>query len=215
MKTQGSKHRIVAAQLALMLAAFASACSPDQSKDPDDSEADDPSADEGSSEDEPSKGSAGADENEGSEEGDSAGESSESEAEGDSDGDDASESGGEGDDDSSESGGEGGDDGSEKKKEVPDEFKGKKNPFDADDKEAQEAGKPLYEEHCEGCHGKDGTGELPGIPDMTTKSLTKWPDDWTYWKVLKGGSEMMPAAEGILSEEEIWQCITYVRSFGK
>lgn len=99
--------------------------------------------------------------------------------------------------------------------EVPDEFKGKKNPFEEDDKEALKAGEALFVEHCEGCHGKDGSGELPGMPDMSSKAAEKWPDDWTFWKVLKGGSEMMPAAEGILSEEEIWECITYVRSLVK
>lgn len=100
----------------------------------------------------------------------------------------------------------------EKKAEVPDEFKDKKNPFEEDDKTALKAGEALYEEHCEGCHGKDGSGELPGMPDMSSEEAGQWPVDWTYWKVLKGSSEMMPAAEGVLSEEEIWQCITYVRS---
>jgi hypothetical protein len=32
------------------------------------------------------------------------------------------------------------------------------------------AGKVVYDETCVACHGPDGTGVLPGVPDFTSKS---------------------------------------------
>lgn len=106
-----------------------------------------------------------------------------------------------------------GDGNEENAEEVPEEFKGKKNPFDSDDAEALKAGKALYDEHCEGCHAKDGTGELPFCPDFTGDKAAKWSAARLCWKVTKGSGDMMPGSEGILSEEEIWQVITYVQAF--
>lgn len=197
MKDQGTTTKAGAAGLACLLAFFASGCSPasDQGEDSQGSASEQPSDEKDSGESqapsEQSEGSEGASSDQGSSKGSK---------------DDAEGSG------SQEDSGDAGDPEPEEKAEVPDEFKGKTNPFEDDDAKALEAGEALYEEHCQGCHGKEGGGEIPGMPDMSTKSLKEWPDDWTYWKVLKGSSEMMPAAEGVLSEEEIWQCITYVRT---
>lgn len=95
---------------------------------------------------------------------------------------------------------------------VPKEYKGKKNPFQTDDTDAVNAGKTLYDEHCVGCHAPDGKGELPGMPDLRTPTAAKWPDDRLLWKVSDGSGDAMPGSKGILSVEEIWQSITYVRT---
>lgn len=95
---------------------------------------------------------------------------------------------------------------------VPQEYRGKENPFKSDDADAVKAGKALYGEHCEGCHGSDGKGELPGMPDLRTPKAAKLPDDRLLWKVSDGSGDAMPGSKGILSEEEIWQSITFVRT---
>lgn len=200
MKEQGTTSKRSAAGLACLLAVLAPGCSPS-------AEQEDSSGDSGKDE---GSGKGDSDSQNPSEDSDGAGESGDQTPE-DSAGE---EDQGSADSDGEESDGEGEPEG-EGKKEVPDEFKGKKNPFDEDDEDALKAGKALYVEHCEGCHAKDGSGELPGMPDMSSETAGNWPDDWTYWKVLKGGGEMMPAAEGVLDEEEIWQCITYFRGFSK
>lgn len=197
MNAQGSSHREGALLVGLLLACTVAACGPTQ----DDSGSSEPEASpqEGSGQntkpDASSEPSDNKSDSKGEEES-SAGEDEPSkEGDGSSDPDDGSQSG--------------------QNFDVPDEFKDKKNPFENDDKDALKAGKELFVEHCEGCHGEDGGGEIPGMPDMSTEAAGEWPDNWTFWKVLKGGSEMMPASEGILSEEEIWECITYVRSLVK
>lgn len=114
------------------------------------------------------------------------------------------------DNDSSE--GDSGTDDSSEQEPVPKEYRGKENPFKSDDADAVKAGKALYVEHCQGCHAPDGKGELPGMPDLRTPKAAKWPDDRLLWKVSDGSGDAMPGSKGILSEEEIWQSITYVRT---
>lgn len=98
---------------------------------------------------------------------------------------------------------------------VPKEFEGKKNPYDADDEAALKEGKALYDEHCSGCHGKNGEGELPGCPDFSSKKSATLPDDRLIWKVSAGSGDAMPASKGILTEAQMWKAITYLRTLSK
>lgn len=98
---------------------------------------------------------------------------------------------------------------------VPEEYRGQENPFELDDTQAVEAGKRIYEEDCEGCHGRSGEGGFPGTPDFTSAEAKSWKADWLLWKISDGSGEMMPAYKGILSTEEIWQSITFLRSLAQ
>ena len=103
------------------------------------------------------------------------------------------------------------------------------NPFPADE-ETVAKGKALYEgkAFCKVCHGADGKGlggdikpgSLKGpLPRNFTdkKWQTARTDGELFW-ILKNGSKgtaMAPFIPLVLTEEEAWQVLRYVRSFGE
>ncbi len=100
------------------------------------------------------------------------------------------------------------------------------NPFDSTS-ENIEKGKKLFhgKAFCVTCHGKDGTG-LGGIPGLRGKLPRNFTDkEWQATRtdgellwILKNGSKGTAMASFIpliLTEQEAWHVILYVRSFGK
>ncbi|TPV96893.1 MAG: c-type cytochrome [Myxococcales bacterium FL481] len=118
-----------------------------------------------------------------------------------------------GDDDDDDGGDGDSSDGENSDEEIPEDYAGEENPNDADDEDALEAGQELYEENC-GCHGDDGSGG-EGVADLTTSSAAAWADDYWLWKVSEGEGENMPGFKDALSEDEIWQVITYCRTLAE
>jgi mono/diheme cytochrome c family protein len=110
---------------------------------------------------------------------------------------------------------------------APSEFANLTNPF-AGDHEAAEAGVGIYEVNCATCHGPEGKGDGPAAVglDPQPASLTdahmmeEMNDGALFWRVSEGGmmepfNSVMPAWKDTLSEDEIWQVITYVREFAE
>lgn len=103
------------------------------------------------------------------------------------------------------------------------------NPLPTDE-ETIAKGKVLYEgkAFCKACHGPDGKGLgadiAPGsLKGPLPRNFTdkKWQaartDGELFW-ILKNGSKgtaMAPFVPLILTEEEAWQVLRYVRSFGQ
>ncbi len=100
------------------------------------------------------------------------------------------------------------------------------NPFPATP-ENIEKGKALFhgKAFCVTCHGKDGKGydNIPGLQGKLPRNFTdkEWQaaraDGELLW-ILKNGSKGTAMASFIpliLTEEEAWHVILYVRSFGK
>ncbi|MGV7221705.1 MAG: c-type cytochrome [Nitrospinales bacterium] len=94
-------------------------------------------------------------------------------------------------------------------------------------KENIEKGKTLFhtKAFCVTCHGKDGRGysDVPGLVGKLPRNFTdtEWQaarvDGELMW-ILKNGSAgtaMAPFIPRVLTEEEAWHIILYVRSFGK
>ncbi len=91
------------------------------------------------------------------------------------------------------------------------------------DQASPEQGKVIFEKHCAACHGLDGRGKIPGIPDLNERRgiLSK---NWnlTFERIRDGfqepGSTMaMPARGGAdLSDSELWDALAYINvAFGK
>lgn len=82
------------------------------------------------------------------------------------------------------------------------------------------SGKTIYQQNCVTCHGISGRGDgpaaqaLPGLPgDFTQPHFATHTDGQVYgW--IKGGKPgtAMPAFGEQLSEEQVWQVVSYIRS---
>ena len=90
-----------------------------------------------------------------------------------------------------------------------------------------EKGKALFhgKAFCVTCHGRDGKGlgNIPGLEGKLPRNFTdsKWQasrtDGELYWILQNGspGTDMAPFIPLILSPEEAWQVLLYVRAFAK
>jgi mono/diheme cytochrome c family protein len=73
-------------------------------------------------------------------------------------------------------------------------------------------GKTVYESYCAGCHGPSGRGEMPGTPNFTRGQQLIRPD-LSLFAAISTGKNAMPGFRGILTENEMLDVITYIRTF--
>jgi mono/diheme cytochrome c family protein len=82
------------------------------------------------------------------------------------------------------------------------------------------AGQQAFGYYCVVCHGRDGqtTGVpfaasvSPPIPSLASKEVQSYSDGQLKWIIEKGiFPSGMPASKGILSDEEMWQMVIYIR----
>jgi mono/diheme cytochrome c family protein len=83
-------------------------------------------------------------------------------------------------------------------------------------------GAVLFKRYCSGCHGPDGRGGAqtfsPHVPNLTAKDYIEFiPDGFLFTVITEGGaaagkSGMMPAWGGTLSEQDIKDVITFIRT---
>lgn len=99
---------------------------------------------------------------------------------------------------------------------VPAEFAGKTNPLGAD---AATEGAKVFKTNCEACHGPEGHGDGPAgeALDPKPKNLGALQqtagDDYIFWRVNTGKpGTSMAAWQGILTEEQIWQVVAFIRT---
>jgi mono/diheme cytochrome c family protein len=99
---------------------------------------------------------------------------------------------------------------------VPVEYAGKTNPLSAD---AATDGAKVFQTNCESCHGPQGHGDGPAgaALDPAPKNLAELQsqagDDYLFWRINTGkeGTSMVPW-KGILSDEQIWQVVSFIRT---
>jgi mono/diheme cytochrome c family protein len=99
---------------------------------------------------------------------------------------------------------------------VPSGYAGLANPLGAD---AADAGAEIFGTHCATCHGPQGHGDGPAgqaldpKPRDLAKLQTMAGDDFLFWRISEGkpGTSMI-AFKGVLSEEQIWQVVSFVRT---
>jgi mono/diheme cytochrome c family protein len=80
------------------------------------------------------------------------------------------------------------------------------------------AGQAIYAANCLACHAADGSGQIPGAPDLTDAAAMSTKSPRSLFDVVSRGQAVpasagMPAFADRLSEEERWQVVDYVRSF--
>ena len=100
----------------------------------------------------------------------------------------------------------------------------KTNPLTAD-AATLAAGKAIYKDKCQRCHGPGGLGDGPDSEpdaredmDLTNpKRAERNPDGVMFYKVLNGRRRphKMPAFKDELAEQQIWTVVTYVQSLRK
>lgn len=105
--------------------------------------------------------------------------------------------------------------------EPPAEYAGKTNPF-GNQADAVAAGEALFAERCSSCHGPEGAGDGAAAASLDPKPAdlsVKLPegDDFLFWRIMDGGAmepwnSSMPAHKGILTEDQVWQLVSYIRS---
>ena len=94
----------------------------------------------------------------------------------------------------------------------------KKNPVPADEKSIA-AGKEVYLKQCMSCHGTEGHGDGPAAKDLNPKphnlgasAVVEQTDGALFWKLTEG-KKPMPSFDKLISEDERWEVINYVRTF--
>lgn len=103
---------------------------------------------------------------------------------------------------------------------APEPAKQKKNPIVADETSIA-AGKKWYAKECLSCHGKQGKGDGPNAytlernpGDLTSARVHEQTDGELFWKITQG-RKPMPSAKKAMTEEQRWQVLNYIRTFGK
>lgn len=89
-----------------------------------------------------------------------------------------------------------------------------------DNRESQTEGAEHFQHHCQICHGLDGqntgvpfAGKMsPPVDDLASKPVQDYSDGQLKWIVDNGiRFSGMPAWKGILTEEEMWHMVRYIR----
>jgi cytochrome c len=81
-------------------------------------------------------------------------------------------------------------------------------------------GQQTFAQYCVACHGLDGqnTGVpfadrmSPPVPSLASKDIQSYSDGQLKWVIDNGiAPSGMPGSKGILSNEEIWSTVLYIR----
>jgi glucose/arabinose dehydrogenase len=91
-----------------------------------------------------------------------------------------------------------------------------KSPFSFD-LVSEEKGRSTYNLYCRSCHGESGLGNGPAGKDLVKRPASfhaelvrKQSDGSLFWK-LSHGNTSMPAFKDVLTEEQRWQLVSYLR----
>lgn len=88
----------------------------------------------------------------------------------------------------------------------------KPNPL-AKDPEAVAAGKVLFEEHCEECHGSGGEGGKKA-PTLRAREVQESTPGTLFWILTNGVVRKKMPVWSKLPEPQRWQLVSYIKSLG-
>src|SRR3990170_2004080 len=91
------------------------------------------------------------------------------------------------------------------------------NPFAWEDAQAIAAGQAIFDQACAMCHGADGSGGLPGAPDLSRIEASEAlrAEAGQALCVVAEGRKTMPGWKETLTVEQMWQTITYLATLGR
>jgi mono/diheme cytochrome c family protein len=95
---------------------------------------------------------------------------------------------------------------------VPDKNKRMKNPL-ANDPDAAAAGRVLFEEHCEECHGKAGMGGRKA-PSLRTEEVQNAAPGAIFWILANGVVRKRMPVWSKLPDPQRWQLVSFIKSMG-
>ena len=72
-------------------------------------------------------------------------------------------------------------------------------------------GAKLYNQRCADCHGSNGQPTMSGVPDFS-RNQALMQSDLDLIRTISVGKGMMPAFQGLLSEQQILDVIAYLRT---
>lgn len=72
-------------------------------------------------------------------------------------------------------------------------------------------GRQIYMKHCQNCHGINGAGQMPGVPDFSRGEALFKPDIELVRRI-RSGQGMMPAYEGMFTEEDLLDVVAFLRT---
>ena len=72
-------------------------------------------------------------------------------------------------------------------------------------------GAKLYAQYCVSCHGTNGKGNIPGVPDFSRNNAL-FRSDGALFNSIKMGKGAMPGFLGILRERDLFDVIAYMRT---
>ena len=100
---------------------------------------------------------------------------------------------------------------------VPDDRKGRLSTFPFTD-DTRKEGEKLYQVNCHSCHGDPGRNNFlalqPPPGDPATEKIQRNSDGEIFHKVSAGRGQM-PSFRSVLTAEEIWKVVSYLRSFNR
>ncbi len=107
---------------------------------------------------------------------------------------------------------------------VPEQFANLVNPLEGDSASIQR-GEEAYHALCVQCHGEGGLGDGEAAQGMqpppgnlaNPAKIATFTDGYLFWRISEGGAfdpynSMMPAWGTLLSETEIWELVSYIRT---
>src|SRR5690554_5113429 len=102
---------------------------------------------------------------------------------------------------------------------VPDSVRRFRNPHT--DQQALSHGESLYKIHCWACHGETGLGDGAAGGAMGAQpanfqddKVREQSDGALYWKITHGNVNM-PSFKEVLSDEQRWQLVAFIRRIGR
>lgn len=72
-------------------------------------------------------------------------------------------------------------------------------------------GRGIYMDRCSGCHGVNGKPDIAEVPNFSMGEGMMKPDS-DLMATIKKGKAVMPAFEGVLTDDQILDVIAYIRT---